>query len=66
MKSAYFTAQKMKFSIMDFSSKCDQIRSKKIHKKALEMEFFVRENCNFTKTKSIAGVFVKSFGTCFL
>ena len=56
----------MKFSIMDFSSKCDQIRSKKIHKKALEMEFFARENCSFTKTKSIAGVFVKSFGTCFL
>ena len=58
LKSAYFTAQKMKFSIKDFSSKCDQIHSKKIHKKALEMESFARENCNFTKTKSIVGVFV--------
>ena len=58
LKSAYFTAQKMKFSIKDFSSKCDQIHSKKIHKKALEMESFARENCSFTKTKSIVGVFV--------
>ena len=27
LKIAYYTAQKMKFSIKDFFSKCDQIRS---------------------------------------
>ena len=34
-----FTAQKMKFSIMDFFSKCDQIRRKLLLKESLVENF---------------------------
>ena len=44
LKIAYYTAQKMKFSIKDFFSKCDQIRRKlriwlRLLKKSLNENF---------------------------
>ena len=46
------TAQKMKFSIMDFFSKCDQIRS------FLEQNIWskVRESLKFNRTKNLGSI----------
>ena len=50
MGSYYFTAQKIKFSIQDFFSKCDQIRSflriwSHLLKKSLMENFIFRAVC---------------------